>query len=136
NFDDTLKVLLRTGISGTYTVGGNNPDFVNFIDAVNFLNASGAICDTVFFNIRNGLYNGVVSINNLLGSNANRPVIFRPQNQNNPNVTIVDSIGSADTNYLVKFNGGDFQFFEKIVFDKHLVSTGRIFEFSEESNGK
>jgi hypothetical protein len=42
-------------LNGSYTVGGNSPDFVTLQDAANALNANG-ISSPIFFNIRPGIY--------------------------------------------------------------------------------
>lgn len=51
-------------MSGTYTIGGMNPDFNHPSDAINRLNTYG-VCGDVTLNIRSGIYIGTYVINDI-----------------------------------------------------------------------
>ena len=84
-----LIFLLSTGIfsqplNGSYTIGGNSPDFATLQDAANALNANG-ISSPIFFNIRPGIYmenggnNSVLILDDVVAglSESNR-ITFQP----------------------------------------------------------
>ncbi|MES2727392.1 MAG: T9SS type A sorting domain-containing protein [Bacteroidota bacterium] len=52
-FNDTLKVILQPGLSGSYTMGGVSPDFASFTEVANKLDSFGK-CGPVTFNILAG----------------------------------------------------------------------------------
>ena len=60
NYNDTAKVEdLVSQLCGTYTIGGNSPDFVDFSEAATVLNNAGITCPVVF-SVRDGVYDGQV----------------------------------------------------------------------------
>lgn len=65
-------------LAGTYTIGGLNPDFTSITAAANHLNDYG-ICDDVFFNIRNGTYQDLFSLNNIPSFNGVHTVTFQSE---------------------------------------------------------
>jgi hypothetical protein len=77
--DDTLTVAgLQTALLGIYTIGGNNPDFVNFNAAVAGL-TGGGVLGAVTFLVRDGVYEEQVLIPEFAGSSCQNPVVFRSQ---------------------------------------------------------
>lgn len=114
--NDTIAIKIRDGISGTYNVGGIfNIDFPTINLATQFADSFGAVCDTLIFNIRDGVYYGQLSINDVINSASNRPIIFRAENGENANVLIVDSTLSAG-NYIFDINHTNHVIFENIDF--------------------
>ncbi|MFY0673200.1 MAG: DUF5011 domain-containing protein [Bacteroidia bacterium] len=75
NIDDTLKVTVLPGLSGSYTVGGSSPDFSSFSDVVTALNSRG-LCGAVTFNIRDGNYSGANLIGNVSGASSTNTITF------------------------------------------------------------
>ena len=84
-----LIFLLSTGIfsqplNGSYTIGGNSPDFATLQDAASALNVNG-ISSPIFFNIRPGIYmenggnNSVLILDDVVAglSESNR-ITFQP----------------------------------------------------------
>lgn len=55
SIDDTLSKIIRPAMSGTYTIGGTNPDYNGFTAAFNALNNNG-LCGNVVFEVRSGTY--------------------------------------------------------------------------------
>ena len=55
NRNNTLRKTLKTGLKGTYTVGGSKPDFKGFENAIRALKDRG-VCGPVDMNIRAGRY--------------------------------------------------------------------------------
>ncbi len=52
-FNDTLKVVLQPGLSGSYTLGGMSPDFASFTEVANKLDSFGK-CGSLVFNVTSG----------------------------------------------------------------------------------
>lgn len=75
--NDTLRANFFGPMSGTYTVGGTNPNFATVVDAVNGLVQSG-IAGPVTFNVAPGTYTGQVVINSgtIPGFSNTTPVEF------------------------------------------------------------
>ena len=54
-FFSQINIVLAQPLSGTYTIGGSNPDFTTISDAINSLQSNG-ISSSVTFKIRSGTY--------------------------------------------------------------------------------
>ena len=109
--NDTLDVSqLYPGLSGTYTIGGNSPDFDSISQAVQALNQGGA-AGPVTLNIRTGTYLETINLNDYPGSDCNRPVIFKSENGDSTSV-IISNLGINDN--VVTLNGTDGVIFENL----------------------
>lgn len=66
-------------LSGYYTIGGDDPDYTNFENAINALNVQGAGSEGVIFLVRSGTYdeNPYLSITDI-NTDGESFVIFRP----------------------------------------------------------
>jgi hypothetical protein len=113
-YNDTATIVLNPApnpdppLCGTYTIGGTNPDFTDFIAAVNRLNTSGITCPVIFM-VRDGDYYGQFTLENIEGSSELNMVTFESESGINTSVMIrFDSYSHAanldSTNY-VNFNG-------------------------------
>ena len=112
--NDTIYTELREGAQGEYNVGGIfNIDFSTVELAVNFVDSFGAVCDSLIFNVRDGVYEGQFELIDILNTAPSRPIIFRGDKGANSNVTIIDSTLSKG-NYLFKINGTNNVYFENI----------------------
>jgi len=69
---------VAASLCGAYTIGGSNPDFATFTDAVAVLNAAGISCPVVF-NVRDGEYNEQFVINDIAGSSEVNTVTFQSE---------------------------------------------------------
>jgi len=104
-------------LSGTYTIGGSNPDYATISAAVTDLTTNG-ISGTTTFNIRTGTYNEQVSLDTIIGASANDTVVF--QSEAGAQVIMTYEPTGFEDNYVVKFNGADYVTFK----DMTLISTG------------
>lgn len=68
-------ITFSTAISGTFTIGGTSPDFVDFRAAVSKLNSSG-ICGPTTFKVRQGLYNQNVVFAKIKGVSLSDTIVF------------------------------------------------------------
>ncbi|MCB0737469.1 MAG: hypothetical protein KDC92_08145, partial [Bacteroidetes bacterium] len=92
NDDDTLEVRLRSAMSGSFTIGGSNPDYLKISDATKDLSTFG-VCGPVSFDIRAGTYTERVVLNNVSGASSTNTITFKGAGRGQ---TIVDySTGSS-----------------------------------------
>lgn len=113
NKNDTMKKLnLQTGMSGTYTIGGTTPDYNTFADATTDLDIRG-VCGAVVFNVRNGVYNEKITLNEIGGTSASNTVTFQSQTLDSTKVTVT-STGTVKGNWVLGFEGADWVTFKKI----------------------
>jgi len=96
-------------LQGEKFIGGSNPDYETFQQAVDALNAAGVGNGGVTFSLRNGIYQGETTITAQGAENA--PIIFRSASGNAADVTI-QSAGSGGS--VIKIEGGTNIRFEAI----------------------
>lgn len=128
------------GLSGTYTIGGTSPYFATIGEAVDSLNIKG-VCDSVVFNIRQGTYNGKLSISEFTNPD-NYKVIFQADPANTLPVLIQDSLSTAEPTLLALDTVGNIYFknlnFEVLGYSGSILNTSIVnfqgdcgdFEFS------
>jgi len=74
--NDAFKLSnISTALIGTYTIGGVNPDFKNYTEAVAILNSVG-IAGAVTFKVRDGDYNEQISIAEIKGISSLNTITF------------------------------------------------------------
>ena len=130
---DTLELLIREGISGKYNVGGIfNIDFTNLLQVENFIDSFGAVCDSLIFNIRDGVYEGSLNINEVFNTSPNRPIVFRGENGLNSNVIFIDSTLTAGA-YLTLNSPGNFHF-ENIKFQNYSANAANVVRVNQQFN--
>lgn len=74
-------------LSGSYTIGGTNPDYATFSLAAAALNSQG-VSGPVTFNVRPGTYNESVTINNITGATAANHITFQSEDGDQNSVII------------------------------------------------
>jgi hypothetical protein len=112
--DTTVAENLKTGLKGSYTIGGSNPDYATINMAVADLNDHG-ICGPVVFNIRNGIYKEQVGLNTVLGTGFDRTIVFQSESKNANLVTIVvDTTFAVD--YLLRMRKINYTTFDHLTF--------------------
>jgi hypothetical protein len=110
-------------LTGTYTIGGVFPDYATFSDAVAALNSTG-VSGPVTFNVRNGIYNEKIVINDIPNSSAVNTITFQSEDLDSSVVTLMDSSTTTTTNnYLVQLNGADFVTFKQLGFRRPGTGT-------------
>ncbi|MEI6765153.1 MAG: right-handed parallel beta-helix repeat-containing protein [Bacteroidota bacterium] len=107
-FNDSAKVLNKyLAMSGTYTIGGTNPDFATFSLAATALASSG-VCGPVLFNVRNGTYYETFSMNAINGVSSTYTVTFQAESLDSTSVVLTYS-GTPLT-----FSGADYVTYRKL----------------------
>lgn len=127
NGNDTLDVDLKPALSGTYTIGGTSPDYVDFTSAVNDLNANG-VCGPITFLVRGGTYNEQLNIGAVNGVSAANTVTFTADPNNVAPVTLEFS-GTSSANYVVQFNGSSYFTFDNMTIKSLGTTYSRVIDF-------
>lgn len=119
--NDTLNSSIITAMSGTYTIGGTNPDFPTFSAALNSLYWLG-VCDDVIFNIRDGVYQEKNTIYPIKGSSATSTITFQSESLDSTKVEYWCITNTVSSNSVFFLNGCDYIIFNKI--SVRCVDTG------------
>jgi len=102
--NDTARISdLGLKLCGIYTIGGVNPNFLNFTDAVTALNDAGISCPVVF-KVRNGIYPEHILIKNIKGSSFINTVTFESETANSSNVTLRYIPLNPNNDYTIKLD--------------------------------
>ena len=102
--NDSIQTdTFKTAMSGTYYVGGTNPDFNSPADAVSALTRNG-ICGPIVLKLRSGTYNGQIQVGNIAGvSSVNTVLITRDTGSTQPiitSTTLSPTIRFSEANYV------------------------------------
>jgi len=131
NDSTTAVINVSTALTGTYTIAGATPDFVNFNAAVNALVANG-VCGPVIFNIRPHTDTMQVVIPEITGVDTFNTILF--QSENGDSTSVVLTYPSQDTlidNHLISLNGADFITFNKLTLQRTgVLANGHVIEFT------
>ncbi len=127
--------FLLAQISGTKTIGGTNPDYTTFSQAVAALNSSG-VSGPVVFNVAPGTYNEQISLNSISGTSATNTITFKSANNDSTSVILTyASSTSLSNNYVVKINGSSYITFESMTIKRSGTNNYcSVFEISGTSN--
>ncbi|KPK81969.1 MAG: hypothetical protein AMS27_15015 [Bacteroides sp. SM23_62_1] len=105
-------------ISGGKTIGGSNPDYATFTDAINALTSG--ITGAVVFNVRSGTYSEQISIPQITGASPTNTITFKSESGDSSDVILTYSPGSSSDNYTLQLDGADHIVFSNMT----LVSGG------------
>jgi pectin methylesterase-like acyl-CoA thioesterase len=87
-------------LCGTYTIGGSNPSFDTFNDAVSSLANAGISCP-VTFKVRNGTYSEQVEVNQIEGSSATNTVTFESESKDSSLVILSGAMTLNNTSNII-----------------------------------
>lgn len=119
-------------ISGNKIIGPGG-DYLNFTDAVNALNTLG-INGPVVFNVISGTYVEQFVIQNIAGSSAVNHVIFQSQSGDSATVILQWAATKADSNFVVRIDGGKYITFRGITFKAMGSNYGKLMEMDGWTN--
>ena len=119
-------------LSGTYTIGGTSPNYSTISAAVTAMDFSG-VSGPVTFNVRAGVYNEQITLNQVLGGSSTKTVTFQsdPSNSTNP---IIKYAGTSAKNYVWEFNGADYVTLKGIDFQSLDPNYGRVIHYKGACN--
>jgi len=101
--DDTLHYTTRTGLGGTFTIGGTAPDYATISTALQDIQNKG-LCSNVTFNIRSGIYTEQLILGDFIRTDTSNQLIIKSESNNHSDVVIkFDPPSSAE--YVVQLDG-------------------------------
>jgi PKD repeat protein/pimeloyl-ACP methyl ester carboxylesterase len=119
-------------LSGTYTIGGNIPDFSTITEAVGALMEFG-VCGPVVFNIRPGVYNEQISIEQILGTDSFKTVTFQSETGDSSSVVLTFSAVSHSLPYTLRLSNTEWVKFRSITVEAANPALGRAVEITNGS---
>lgn len=76
--NDNYATSINLSLVGTYTIGGASPNYANLVSAIADLTTKG-MCGAVVLELRDGTYNGAVTIPEITGLSATNTLTIRPE---------------------------------------------------------
>lgn len=123
NVNDSLDVIVATGLSGSYTISSGG-DYPTFNDAVNDLNAFG-VCGPTVFLVDNTTFNEQVILGYVNGTDSINTITFRGTGNNSK--LIYNSTGTLD-NYVIRFNNGDYYRIDSLTIENTGLTYSYVIE--------
>jgi parallel beta-helix repeat protein len=133
NTNDTAKKTVKPAIAGNLTIGGTNPDYNTFKDAVDDINKVG-LCGPVVFNVRNGTYTEQLVITSILGASAVNTVTFQSENRDSSLVKLTFTPTSSLARYVLKLDGAAYVTFRDMTISNPSTSYGVAVELGSGAN--
>lgn len=131
--NDTLQMAVSGGLSGTFTIGGASPDFIDFTAAVTALTNYG-VCGPTVFKVRNGTYNEQVSVGVITGVSPSNTVLFESEMEDSSLVVLTYNSSLSYQNYTLLLDGADYVTFQKMTIEASNPSYGCAVEIGEDSD--
>jgi hypothetical protein len=129
--DTILKTDIKSGLTGTFAIGGASADYANIIAAVNDLTLRG-VCGPVVFNIdpNDGPYIGQIQVPEISGASAVNTITF------NGNGAVASALVTATAQRSVFWlNGADHIIVDSLQIELDPASTyGFTFVMSDSAN--
>ncbi|MBT3207581.1 MAG: T9SS type B sorting domain-containing protein, partial [Bacteroidetes bacterium] len=114
NYNDTTTIVdLSTPLCGNYTIGGTNPHFQNFTEAVTILNNAGISCPVVFY-VRDGIYSEQIEIGQIQGVDSINTVSFIGENLDSSLVSLEYTQTNNILNYTLNLNNTEYIYIRHI----------------------
>lgn len=123
---------LSAQLSGSYTIGGSNPDYATIAAAVDALNGQGA-SGHVTFHIRPGTYTGQYGFGEIGGTPGE--IVFRSAENDASSVILEHAASNADNDFIVRIDGTDGLRFEHLTFRPLDAGHGRAIHFFNAIDG-
>ena len=113
-------------LSGTYTIGGSNPDYATFAEAALALNQCG-INGPVTFNVAAGTYSDQITLSDISGASATNTITFQSATSDSSDVTLQYAAANAGENHVVKLEGTSYITFKDMTFKAQNNDWPRVF---------
>ncbi len=107
-----VEGFVKAGLKGTFTVGASDADYVDFKSVAQAL-AQG-VEGPVTFEILDGTYSECLRINDVKGSSAEHPVVFRSKSGNRDAVKIAGKYVASDKDGIVQVKGSPYVVLENV----------------------
>jgi gliding motility-associated-like protein len=112
-YNDTISVFVKTTLCGTYTIGGNNPDFNSFTEVASVLNDAGITCPVTFL-VRDGIYREQFILRSIPGVSATNTVTFRSESGDSTTTVIQIDPNALKFEPMIRLDGARHVVFEKL----------------------
>jgi len=113
SYNDTVTKYLVAALCGTYTIGGNNPDFETFSQAADVLNIAGITCPVTFL-VRDGIYYEQFILRDIQGTSAAKKITFRSESGDSTLATIKIIPGALKYESMILLDGSRFINFQNL----------------------
>ncbi len=123
NNDERTVEVYKALAAGTYTIGGRNPDFIDIIDFISYINYWG-IAGPVNMLIRPGTYDAGITLQPR-GSRQS-PLTFQSFTGRNDDVIIQNTPSSPDNNFVFQFDRYNGVTFKNVTLVNNSCSFGTI----------
>lgn len=120
--NDICERLVKPAASGTFTIGGDAPDFPTISDAVTVLKQHG-VCGPVVFNIRNGIYHERVILPEIAGASQANRITFKSESNVADNVTITAETDEVNQE-VWRLESSDYITLERLTFSPSGAKAG------------
>lgn len=127
----TLKKI-APGFCGEFTIGGQNPNFLNFSDAVLALKLGGISCPVVF-KVRPGIYPETIQIDSIAGTSAINTITFESESKDSSMVKLKYSATPWYISSTVIFNNAKFISFKDISLESVNSINGSVIKLGNHS---
>lgn len=118
--NDTIVQVRYTGLTGTYSIGDTSiANYKSFNDAITDMTARG-ICGAVTINVYPGVYNEQITLVQLPGMGASRPIVFQNMNTDSTlvRITLPSTTATGNNNAAFQLRGADYVTFKGITFER------------------
>jgi len=130
--NDTASAIINvsTELTGSYTIGGTTPDFLDFATAVSALMTNG-VCGPVEFNMRPAVDSVNIVIKEIPGASEVNTITFQSENGDSTSVKLVHaSMDTSLNNYVIRLDSADFITFRGLTLERSgILDYGRVLEF-------
>ncbi|MES2559702.1 MAG: right-handed parallel beta-helix repeat-containing protein [Bacteroidota bacterium] len=134
NLNDTARVFVCSGLSGTYTInpaGSGTSNFTSFQAAIDKM-ICGGVNGEVTFNVASGVYNGQIEVPTIFGASITNRIIFQSLTGNPADVTLTSNTSSsATTNYTLRLFGARFITFRNMTMRNTNATFGRVISINK-----
>ncbi len=132
NFNDTASVSIYSCsniLNGVYTIGGANPDFVSFEDALQNLSICG-LSGPVTFNVSPGTYTSQLEIPDITGTSDTNTITFQSATGDYNDVIITFDSVDYSNNYLLYLDNAKHYRFKNLSFITTDPDYSRIIQYN------
>lgn len=130
--DSSSVENVYAGLGGVYTIGGVSPDFNTFGEAATNLEIGGVL-SAVTFNVRSGLYEEQLILNEIIGTDSLNTVLFQSETGDSTDVELA-FLANSSANYTLRINGADYLRFHAMTLASSSNVYNRVMDVLEGSN--
>ncbi|MDT8323682.1 MAG: T9SS type A sorting domain-containing protein [Bacteroidota bacterium] len=130
--NDSSTVTVQSALAGSFTIGGTNPDYTAFADAVDDLNQFG-VCGPVVFNVRTGTYTEQVELRDITGASAVNTVTFQSESGVTGDVTLTYAASGSGDNHVLFLNGASHVTFKDMTLEATGASYARVIVIDDDA---